>query len=132
MLNPARGFNEIDRVIVVFFDAGGDGEDVGVKNNIFGRKADFIHQNAVGAFADFDFALVGIGLPFFVKRHHHRRCAITPHQFGLVFEGFHALFHADGIDHAFALHAAQAGFNHAPFAGINHHRNARNIGFTGD
>jgi hypothetical protein len=77
LLDPARGVDEIDRVVVVLFNAGGHGEDVGVEDDVFGREAHLIHQDAVGALADLDLALVGVGLAFFVKRHHHGGGAVA-------------------------------------------------------
>ena len=40
-LDAARRLDEIDAVIVVLLDAGGDGEDVGIEDDVFRRKADF-------------------------------------------------------------------------------------------
>ena len=77
LLDPACGVDEVHRVVVVLFNAGGNGEDVGVEDDVFGREAYFIDQDSVGAFANFDFALVGVGLAFFVKRHHHSGSAVA-------------------------------------------------------
>jgi hypothetical protein len=41
LLDPARGLDEVDRVVVVLLDAGGDGEDVGVEDDVLGGKAAF-------------------------------------------------------------------------------------------
>jgi hypothetical protein len=40
----ARGLDEVDRVVVVLLDAGGDREDVGVEDDVFGREADLVGQ----------------------------------------------------------------------------------------
>ena len=77
LFDPTRGFNEIDGVVVVLFNAGSNGKNVGIENDVFGRKVHLVHQHAVGAFANFNFALVGIGLAFFIKRHDHRGSAIA-------------------------------------------------------
>ena len=132
LLDPARGLDEIDRVVVVLLDTGGNGEDVGVEDDVFGREAHLVHQDAISALADFDLALVGVGLALFIKRHHHGGSAIAAHQLGLLAKGVNAFFHADGIDDPLALHAAQAGLDDAPFARVNHHRHAGNIGLGGD
>ena len=66
-----RGFDEGLAIFVMFFQAGGDGEDVGVEDDVFRRKADLVHQNVIGAFADFGLARAGVGLADFVERHHH-------------------------------------------------------------
>ncbi|OIQ65159.1 hypothetical protein GALL_532860 [mine drainage metagenome] len=115
-LDPARGVDEIDRVVVVLLNAGGNGKDVGVKNDVFGRKTDLIDQDAVSPLANLDLALVGVGLALLVKRHHHSGSTIAAQQFGVVLEGIDTFLHADRVDHGFALHAAQAGLDDAPFA----------------
>ena len=131
LLDPARGFDEVHRIVVVLFDAGGDGKNVRVKNDVFGWKAHLVHQHAVSAFTNLDLAFVGVGLAFFVKRHDHGRCAIALNQLGLAFELVQAFFHADRVDDALALNAAQTGFDHRPFARIHHHRHAGDVGLTG-
>ena len=40
-LDPPRRVDEIDRVVVVLLDAGGDGEDVRVEDDVLGGEADF-------------------------------------------------------------------------------------------
>ena len=40
----ARGLDEGHRVVVVLLDAGGDGEHVGVEDDVFGREADLFGQ----------------------------------------------------------------------------------------
>ena len=132
VFDPTRGLDEIHRVIVVFLNAGRDGKDVGVKNDVLGRKPHLIDQNPVGACAYVDLALVGVGLPLLIKGHYHRCRTVAAHQARLLLELLHALLHADGVHDRFALHAAQARFDHAPLAGVNHDRNARNVGLTGD
>ena len=60
-------------VIVVFFDAGGDGEDVGIEDDVFRRKADLVHQHVIGAAADFDLALRRVGLALLRRTPSRRR-----------------------------------------------------------
>jgi hypothetical protein len=132
LLDPARGFDEIDRVVVVLFDAGGDGEDVGVEDDVLGRETHLIDQDAPGAFADLDLARIGVGLTLLVKGHHHGRGAIAFDQPRLALELRHPLLHGDRVDDALALDALQAGFDHAPLGRIDHDRHARDVGLTGD
>ena len=68
-LDPARGVDEVDGVVVVLLHAGGDGEDVGIEDDVFGREADFVDEDAVGALADADLVFVGCGLALFVEGH---------------------------------------------------------------
>ena len=130
VLDPAHRLDEINGVVVVLFNAGGNGKDIRVKNDVFGREADFIDQHTISAFANLFFARAGVGLAFFVKSHDHGRRAVAFHQFGLLFERLDALFHADGVDDGLALHAAQTRFDDFPFGRIDHHRHFGDVGFA--
>jgi hypothetical protein len=110
----------------VLFNAGGDGKNIWVEDDVFRRKAHLVDQHPVSAFANLHLALVGVGLAFFVKRHHHSGRAIALDQLGLALEFVQALFHADGIHNALALDAAQAGLDDRPLAAVDHD------GHTGD
>ena len=46
----------------MLFDAGGDGEDIGVEDDILGGEADLVNQDPVSALADLELALFGVGL----------------------------------------------------------------------
>ena len=85
-LDPARGVDEVDGVVVVLLHAGGDGEDVGVEDDVFGREADFIDEHAVGALADADFFVVGGGLALFVEGHHDYRGTVLQYRCGVLTE----------------------------------------------
>ena len=52
VLDPLRGADEIDGVVVVLLDAGGHGQDVRIENDVLRREADFLRQDAVGALAN--------------------------------------------------------------------------------
>jgi hypothetical protein len=45
----ARGLDEIHRVVVVLLDTGGDGEDVGIEDDVFRREVELTRQQFVGA-----------------------------------------------------------------------------------
>jgi predicted GNAT family acetyltransferase len=60
--NPGAGLDEVDGVVVVLFDAGGDGEDVRVEDDVLGRESRLLGEQPVGARADFGLAGVGVGL----------------------------------------------------------------------
>jgi hypothetical protein len=95
-------------------------------------KADFVHQHAVGARADVDLALVGVGLALFVEGHHHRGRAVAAHQRGLALEFGLAFLQADAVDDALALDALEAGFDDAPLGAVDHDGHTRDLGFAGD
>lgn len=131
-LDPARGFDEVERVVVVLFDAGGDGEDVGIENDVLGRKTNLINEDAVGAFADADLAFQTVSLTVFVERHHDDGGAVAADEIGLVAEFFLAFLEADRVNDALALDAAETGFDDFPLRGINHDGDPRNIGLAHD
>ena len=132
LLDPARGVDEVHRVVVVLLDAGGNGEDVGVEDDVFRREAHLIHQHAVGALADLGLALEGVGLAHFVEGHHHHGRAIALAQGGLVLELVQPFLHADGVDDGLALDAAQTGLDHLPLGAVHHDRHLGNVRLAGD
>ena len=131
-LDPAGGVDEGLGVFIVLLDAGADGEDVWVENDVFGREADFIDEGAVGAFADFGFALERVGLALFVEGHDDHGGSVGANEAGLLFEFFGTFLEADRIHDALALDAAQAGFEDFPFRRVDHEGNLGNIGLGGD
>ena len=58
-------------IIIVFFDACGDGKNIRVKNNVVGGKADFFSQYFIGPLADADTFFDRICLAVFIKSHDH-------------------------------------------------------------
>ncbi|MPL88384.1 hypothetical protein SDC9_34404 [bioreactor metagenome] len=130
--DPARRLDEVDAVIVVFLDARRHREDVRVEDDVLGREAELVHEDAIGALADPGLALETVGLPLFVEGHHHHRGAIGEAERGMGAEGVLALLQADRVDDRLALHALQAGLDHLPFRAVDHHRHAGDVGLGGD
>ena len=120
LLDPAGGVDEVESVVVVLFESGGDGEDVGVEDDVFGREVDLVDEDAVGAFADADLLFVGGGLALLVKGHDDGGGAVLLDFDGAFFELFLAFLEGDGVDDAFALEAFEAGLNDFPLGGIDH------------
>ena len=58
------------REAVVLLDPGRDREDVRVEDDVLGREADLLGEQRVGALADRDLALDGVGLALLVEGHH--------------------------------------------------------------
>ena len=56
-LNPLCGIDVVNSVIVVFFNAGGNGKDIGVENYILSGKMNFFGQDFISAFTNPDFAI---------------------------------------------------------------------------
>lgn len=54
LLDALAGVDEVDAVVVVLLEPRGDGEDVGVEDDVLGREAHLVHQDVVRALADLD------------------------------------------------------------------------------
>ena len=94
-LDQTGGFDKRQPIAVVFLDACSHRKNVRIENNIFGREANLLGQNLVGARTDRNLALDAIGLTLLVERHDHHRRTITPHFLRLRDEGRFAFLHAD-------------------------------------
>ena len=129
LLDPLRGVEEIEGVVVVLVDAGGDGEDVGVEDDVLWRETDVIDEGAVGAFADFDLVFVGGGLTVFVEGHDHGGGAELHDGPSVALEGLFAFLERDRVDDAFALQTLQASLEDFPLGGIDGDGDLRNVGF---
>ena len=77
LADPLRRLDEVDRVVVVLLDAGGDREDVRVEDDVLGRKADLLGEELVGTGADLGLAGEGVGLALLVERHDDGSSAIA-------------------------------------------------------
>ena len=114
-LDAAGGLDIGEAVIAVLLDAGGHGEDVGIEDDVFGREADLLGEQLVGALADLEFARRRLGLALLVEGHHHHGGAIAADLLGVVEKGPLAFLQADRIHHRLALHAFEPGLDHRPF-----------------
>ena len=113
--DPSGRVDEIDGIVVVLLHAGGDGEDVRIEDDVFGRETDLIHQNAIGALADTGLVFVGGGLALFVKGHHDDRGAVFQDRGGVLAELILAFLERDGVDDAFPLEAFEPRLDDLPF-----------------
>ncbi len=98
----------------MFFDAGCNGENIWIENDIRGIESHFLGQDFKGTFANVDFAFNGIRLTAFVKCHDDDGgavCASKSRQFN---ELFLALFQADRVHNRLALHATKPCFDDGP------------------
>ena len=108
-LDPARRVDEVDGVVVVLLDAGGDGEDVGIEDDVLGREADLVDEDAVGALADADLVVVGRGLALLVEGHDDDGGAVLAGRSRACSRNFVLAFlERDGVDDALALQALEA------------------------
>jgi len=116
----------------MLFDTGCHRKNVRIENNIFRRKADFVHQQVVGASANLLAPLQRIGLTFFVERHDDGCRAVAARELGLADEFRLAFFHADRIHDRLALNTLQAGLDDFPLGRIEHGRHAGDVRFGGN
>ena len=131
LLDVAAGLDKVDGIAAMLVDAGGDREDIGVEDDVFGWKAD-AGQELVGALADLDLAFPDIGLADLVERHDDDGCTIVHADAGVLEELFLAFLHADRIDDRLARDAFQPCLDHRPFGRVDHERHARDIGLGGN
>ena len=84
LADAPRRLDEVEAVAVVLLDARGDGEDVGIEDDVLGREADLLGQEPVGALADLDLAVGGVGLALLVERHDDDGGTVAPHLAGML------------------------------------------------
>ena len=80
LLDAPRRLDEVDGVVVVLLDPRRHGEDVGIEDDVLGREADLVDQDAIGAGADLDLAGGGVGLALLVEGHDHHGGAVAQAQ----------------------------------------------------
>ena len=112
---------EVHGVAVVRLDPGGDGQHVGVEDDVLRGKACLLGEQAVGTGAYRDAPFEGVGLPLFVKGHDHRGRPVGTDEAGFLQERGLALLETDGVDDALTLHALQSGLDGCPLGRVNHH-----------
>src|ERR671932_1738111 len=124
--------NVVYAVVVVLLDAGGDGEDVGVEDDVLWWEANPLGKDTVGASTDLDLPLLCIRLAFLVESHHDHGGTILLQEPRLPDELLLALLHADGVDDRLALHALEARLHDRPLRGVHHHGHARDVRLARD
>ena len=112
----------------MFLYTGGYRENIGIENDVGGRKANLFGENGIGPLTNGNAALVAIGLTHFVEGHHHHCSSITLNQPGLLNKLLLAFLERNRVYDRFPLHTLQTGFNHRPFRRVDHHRKTGNIG----
>ena len=127
----AHRLDEIDGITAMLVDAGGDGEHIGIEDDVF-RRETVLGQHFIGALANLDLAFLRIGLALFIERHDHGGGAISAAFACGLQEQRLAFLHRDGIDDRLAGHAFQPGLDHLPFGAVDHHRNPGDVGLGGD
>src|SRR6266436_2230460 len=99
---PTCCLDEIDRVIAMLIQAGRDGQNVGIKDDIIGRNIRVFGKEIVSPCADVGFSLKRVGLAALIKSHHDDGCAVAPNQSRLPEKFLFTVLQTDGIDDGFA------------------------------
>ena len=126
-LDALRGLEEVQRVRVVLLDARRDREDVRVEDDVLGREADLLREDAVRALGDRDLALDGRRLPLLVERHDDHGGAVAADEAGVAPERLLALLQADRVHDGLALQALQPRLDHVPLRAVEHDRQLRDV-----
>ena len=97
-LNPSGSFNEVYRIVVMFFESRSYGEHIGVEDNIMGIKIDFVDQQAVCTLAHLYLAGGRIRLTFFVKSHYDSGSSVLFDSPGMFEEYFFPFFQRNRVN----------------------------------
>ena len=127
----AAGLDECSRIVVVLGHTGGDGQHVGVEDDVLGRETDVLQQPVCAACYR-NLAVVGVRLPLFVKEHHDGGGSHGLDMACLAQEGLLAFLQRDGVDDGFALHILQSRLDDIPPRRVNHHGHAGYVGLGGN
>ena len=110
----------------------GDGQDVGVEDDVLRRKARLLRQEAVGTRAHLDATLAGIRLPLFVEGHHYHGGTVAAQGAGVQEEFLLAFLQRYGVDYTLSLHTLQPRLDDPPIGRIEHHGDTGDIRLGGD
>mmetsp|Transcript_3747 Transcript_3747/g.9780 ORF Transcript_3747/g.9780 Transcript_3747/m.9780 type:complete len:609 (+) Transcript_3747:1365-3191(+) len=122
-----RRLEEVDGVLVVLFDARGDGKNVGVENDVVAVEPDLIHQNPVRAGANPDLVLHRSGLAHLVERHDNHRRAVPLNDPRVPPELILAGLERNRVDDALPLQTLQPLLHHLELRRVHHDRHLRDV-----
>ena len=116
----------------MLLEAGRDGKDVRIEDDVGRIEPGVVDEQRVRALADLDLALDRVRLSLFVERHHDDARAEAADDRRLLQEFFFAFLEADRVDDRLALHALEAGEDHRPFRAVDDDGDARDFGLGRD
>ena len=117
---PSGSLNEINRIVIMFFDTRSHGQYIRVENNIFRCKSYLIYQNTICPFAYLNLTTVRIGLSLLIKSHDDDRRSKLFHLTGMCHKDLFSFLQGDRVDDTFSLHTFQSGTYHFPLGRVNH------------
>ena len=128
---PGR-LQEGHRVAVVLLDAGADGEDAGVEDDVGGIEADLLRQDPVGPGEDLHLAPGGDRLSLLVEGHDHHRGAVAADEARLAPELLLPLLEADGVHDPLSLQALEPRLQHGEPRAVQHDGEPGDLRLRGD
>lgn len=127
-MNLVGCVNEINGVVVVFFDIGGNGKDVWIEDDVGWIEVN-VGQYVVGVLVNFYFLFIGVGLVLFVEGYDYYCSVVVYIVFGVFDEFFFVFFQVDGVYYCFVLDVVKIGFNYVLFGGVDYDWNLGDIWF---
>ena len=91
LLNVACGVDKGFAIGIMLLDTGGNGENVGIENYIFGREA-ILDKKSLGTLCNLNLTLVSVGLATLVEEHYHHCSSIATYLASTLQEELFALF----------------------------------------
>ena len=95
LLDLFDGFDKVDGVVIVLFDAGGDSKDIRIENDVLRRETQPLREDVVSPLADIHFFPQGVGLAILVEGHDDDGSTIAPADNGLLDELFLSFLHGN-------------------------------------
>ena len=132
LLDEAGRLDEVSGVVGVLLDAGADGQDVRVEDDVLGREVDPFGEKRVGALTDLHLAVDAVGLALLVEGHHHHARSVSAQQPRLGQEILLALLERKRVDDPLPLDACEARLQHRPLGAVDHDRDAGDLGLHRD
>ncbi len=126
-LDLAGRFDECLGELVVLLDAGRDGKDVRVDDDLARVEPGSLDQQAVRALGDVDLAFDGVRLTALVEAHHDDGCSVAADLRRLGEEVVLTLFQTYRVDDRLALDAFQARLDHVPLGRVDHDGDLRDL-----
>ena len=123
--------DEVDGVVVVLLDPGGDRQDIRVEDDVLGVESDLVHEQAVGAGADAHLVLLGSGLTLLVEGHDNHCGAVALGEPRALQEGLLSILEADGVEDGFTLEALDSLFEDRPLGTVDHDRYTTDLRICG-
>lgn len=104
----------------MFRYAGGNGQNIRVKNDVTRIYTGLFGQKTIGTPAYFYLPVIGVGLSVLVEGHHHYRRSMGMNVPCLIQELTLAMFQRDGVDNRFARNVVQGSLYYRELRGIDH------------